>query len=165
MPKGKPYELPDDQCERLRRNEMIALRLLMSLVSEMEYVKEDLSERLECVPNGKARLNMMCGNAVSLFRDILGTVTDRQRRQLRNSAKDFKIKLVPALTPMGNNVMITLDEVMELTDCAREKCKMCAETGETCRKCRLYQWLEANIPLDDYGDGIMCPYANIDWGD
>ena len=115
MSKKKPFELPDEQCERLTRPEMAACRTIMTLVSDLEYAKEDLA---------KAKADS--GN-------------DR-------------------------SVMIYIDDVKELVDCARERCKLCTMDGSECRQCRLYQWLETNIPLDDYGDDLICPYARRDWG-
>lgn len=165
MPKDKPFELPDDQCERLTRQEMACCRSIMTLASDLHFAKDDLKGRLETVPHGKERLNMILGGLDSLFRDILGTISDRQRRQLRNQAKDMTYQLVPKLTHSSNKVMIYVDEVKELVDCAREKCTGCVDTGEEARNCRLYKWLEANVPLDNYGDDLICPYARIDWED
>lgn len=165
MSKKKPFELPDEQCERLTRPEMAACRTIMTLVSDLEYAKDDLRKRLECIPSGKERLNMLCGGIDSLFRDLLGTVSNRQRKQLRNQANDLVMKAVPKLSGNDRSVMIYIEDVKELVDCAREKCKLCTMDGSECRKCRLYQWLETNIPLDDYGDDLICPYARRDWGD
>ena len=165
MPKGNPFELPDEDCERLTRSEMACLRSIMVLASDLHHAKDDLKNRLECVPGGVGRLNMILGSVDSLFKDLIGTVSDRQRRQIINQSKDMRLQIVPAMSSAGNKVMIYIDEVKELTDCAREKCKSCADTGEEARKCRLYKWLETNIPLDDYGDGFLCPYARRDWGE
>ena len=165
MPRKAKFELPDDQCERLTRGEMAACRNIMALTSDLYFARDDLKERLKCVPSGRERLNMICGGIDSLFRDILGTVTDRQRNQLRNQAKDLVMKAVPKLSANGRQVMIYVEDVRELVDCARERCKLCVMDGEECRKCRLYKWLEANIPLDDYGDNLVCPYAGQRWED
>lgn len=165
MPKKAPFELPDDECERLTRQEMACCRIIMVLASDLHYAQDDLAQRLMSVPYGKERLRMLIGGVDSLFKDILGTISDRQRRQLRNQAKDMTMKAVPKLTHTQNKVMIYLDEVKELVNCAKEKCVGCVESDEDARKCRVYKWLEANVPLDDYGDGLICPYARIDWGE
>ena len=165
MPKGHPYELPDDQCEYLRRSEMQAVQRLMALGSDLQYAKEDLHDRLDSIPSGNARMNMIIGGVNSLMADLIGTVSDKQRRQLRNTARDFQIEIRPRMVGHSNRVPIDRDELRELTDLAREKCKDCVEDGETARKCRLFKWLVTNIPLDDYGAGLMCPYANIGWGE
>ena len=37
-----PYTLPEADCERLRRTEMNALRMLLALLSSVAYAKDDL---------------------------------------------------------------------------------------------------------------------------
>lgn len=165
MPRKARYELPDEDCERLTRVEMAACRNIMALASDLHFAKDDLKNRLACVPSGQARMNMLCGGIDSLFRDILGTVSDKQRKQLKNMARDLVMKAVPKLSSNGQQVMIYIDDVKELVDCARERCKLCVMDGNECRKCTLYKWLESNIPLDDYGDNLVCPYAGQHWED
>lgn len=41
-----PYTLPDADCERLRRSEMNAVRMLLALLSSVSYAKDDLRGRL-----------------------------------------------------------------------------------------------------------------------
>lgn len=158
------FELPEDQCERLTRNEMASLRLVLVLASEVTYAKEDLSRRLGIVPNGKSRMNMVLGGINSLFKDLLGTVSDKQRKALRNSALDYEIRLVPKMTPESSSIAVQKQDMTEMIDCAREKCKFCTLDGEECRKCKLYKLLETIVPLDDYNSDIACPYAFEDWG-
>ena len=52
----QPYTLPDDQCERLVRTELTAVRMLLAALSTAAYAQEDLHNRLECVPDGNRRL-------------------------------------------------------------------------------------------------------------
>ena len=59
----------------------------------------------------------------------------------------------------------TKEQAKALLDCARWKCHDCIEDGESCRKCQLYKLLEATTPMDDYGDGMICPYSLAQWGD
>lgn len=164
MPKKAPFELPDKDCERLTRTEMHSVIVIMVLASDLHFAKEDLKKRLQSVPSGMERMNMVLGQIDSLFRDIIGTVSNKQRKQIRNQARDTVMKQVPKLSASGQNVMVHVDEIKELVECAREKCRMCVMDNEECRECRLYQWLEGNIPLDDYGDGLICPYAEEEWG-
>ena len=160
-----PFELPDDECERLTRSEMKDVRMIFALSSELMYAREDLKKRMEQVPDGYERLVRVSDDILHLFQDILGTVCDRQRKQLQNAAKDMHFTLIPKFDLSGNKLMISLAEMRELTNCAREKCLNCVEDGQQAKKCRLYKWLETNVPLDDYGDDLLCPYATIDWGD
>lgn len=163
--KYEPFELPNDQCVRMTRSEMSCCRMIMSLANNLQIAQEDLKKRLEIIPNGAARMKKLLEDLDTLFLDLRGTISDRQRKQLRNSAKDMVFQLVPKITSNGNRVMISIDEMKELTECAMEKCKSCADSGEEAKKCRLYQWLETNIPLDDYGDDLICPYAREEWGE
>ena len=100
-----------------------------------------------------------------ILRDICGTINMRQAKQLLNSARELEVRLVPRLSPAPAVLPLTKDEYTELIDCAREKCKFCTEDGEGCRKCRLYQMLLDKVPLDDYGDGLVCPYAFTEWSE
>lgn len=163
MPKKEPFELPDDQCERVTKPEMVLINRILALSSDVNYAKDDLKKRLQCVPYGVERMNMIVGNINSLFLDIMGTVNDKQRRQIKNTANDYYMELRPRMASNGNRVWVSVDEIKELVNLAKEKCRSCAEDDNGARKCRLYQWLEANIPLEDYGDGLICPYATIDW--
>jgi len=159
----QPFELPDDQCERLTRDEMSAVRMLLILSSEINYAKEDLQKRLAMIPNGKARMNMLAGNCTSLFKDVLGTISDKQRRTLRNSALDYDLKIVPKVNAGQTSIAVQKDDMTELVNCAREKCKYCTLSGLESRSCQLYKLLEAYIPLNDYGAEIICPYAYQEW--
>lgn len=163
MPRKAPYKIPDEECERLRRPEMAACRTIMTLASDLHYAQDDLADRLDCIPYGKARLNMIVGGIDSLFTDLVGTISDKQRLQLLRQAQDLVMKAVPKMDMNNNKVMVYLDDIKELVECARAQCRQCADTGEEARKCRLYKWLEANIPLDDYGDDLICPYAREEW--
>jgi len=161
--KRVPYSLPDDQCERLRRTELIAVKLLLAHLSTAAYGQEDLAERLECIPHGKARYRLALGALRSVVDDLIGTVSKAQCKQIMGTMRDYEMRLVPKATPQTSNIVMTREAGVELMELAREKCHGCVEDGEGCRKCRLYQILEATTPLDDYGDGLICPYALAVW--
>ena len=165
MPNGKPLKLPDEDCERLTRSQMILVQRILAFNSDLAYAKEDLAKRMESIPHGKERLNMLVGGAESLFRDLLGTISYKQRRQIRNTAKDYVMVLQPKLTPGNTRISLANEDFRELVEMARYKCRNCAEDGEGARKCPLYQWMEANVPLEDYGSGLVCPYYTIGWED
>mgnify|MGYP007092202921 CR=1 FL=1 len=42
-------------------------------------------------------------------------------------------------------------------------CVDCMDSDEECLKCRLYQLLTAILPLDDYHNGMLCPYNMGEW--
>jgi hypothetical protein len=69
-----PYTLPEADCERLRRTEMNALRMLLALLSSVAYAKDDLRQRLECVPDGNRRFRMAYGQLKAVCDDLIGTV-------------------------------------------------------------------------------------------
>jgi len=158
------YSLPEEQCERLRRPEMMAFRMLLALLSTSSYAKEDLEQRLECIPNGVKRFRLAHAQLSAICNDLIGTISAAQARQIYGTMKDFEIRLVPKLTPGSTNVIFTKDECKELMDVAREKCHACAEDGESCRECRLYKLMTAMVPLDDYNT-LICPYSMTDWED
>ena len=159
----EPYTLPDEQCRRLVRNEMQAVRMLLAGLSTVGYAKDDLKDVMGLVPNGNRRLKMALGQLTSVTNDIIGVISIAQCRQIQGTMKDFEMRLVPKLTPANRCLVLTKEEGMELIDCAREKCRMCTEDGNSCKKCRLYKFLEAAIPKDDYGDGLICPYSLAEW--
>ena len=158
-----PYSLPDADCERLKRNEMNGLRMLLAHLSTAAYVQDDLKDRLECIPDGTRRLRMAVGGLRAVCDDVIGTVSKAQAKQIYGTMRDYELRLVPKLTPASVNIMLTKEQGIELMDMAREKCHGCVEDGESCRECRLYKIFEATTPMDDYGDGLLCPYSLAEW--
>ena len=156
------FELPDDQCERLTRTETQAVTMLLTSLSNLRYAREDLKRRLECVPSGKARMNMAIGQMQSLVQDVCGTVTDKQRKHLRNICTDMEIRLVPKATGRKVSVVLTKEEAMELVDAAQAKCSYCFKGYEESRKCKLCKLLECVVPLDEYSS-LSCPYSGATW--
>ena len=159
----QPYMLPDEDCERLKRSEMTAVRMLLAHLSSAQYAQEDLQDRLQCIPNGRARMRLAVAQLRAVCDDLIGTISKSQAKQIYGTMRDFDVRLVPKLTPMTTNVIMTKEEGKDLIDCAREKCFGCVEDGESCRKCKLYQFLEATTPMEDYGDGLICPYSLAKW--
>ena len=159
----EPFVLPDRECERVTRQEMNACKLLTTLVSIMNYAKDDLKKRLEIIPDGQTRMNSAVSEMDSILTDICGTINIRQAKQLLNASNELELRLVPRFSPDHTAVQLNKAEYKDLIDCAREKCKFCTENGESCRDCRLYGVLIERVPLEDYGDGICCPYAYVEW--
>lgn len=155
--------LPEEQCERMSRAEFNAVRAMLIVVSFCIDAKHDLQHRLELIPHGKRRMNMALGAIQAIMNDIIGTITRAQAQQIRNTMNDMEVKITPKLMPIGQTVLMDLQTAKDLTDCAREKCRICAEDGESCRQCKLYQVMEATTPLEDYGNDLLCPYNLADW--
>ena len=160
-----PFELPDDQCERLTRTEMQSVQWLLNALSTLRYAETDLANRLACVPSGNQRLKMAIGQVGSLLRDVLGTVSDKQRRQIRNVAKDMEVRLVSKLTSQSVNLVLDEKIAKELVDAAQAKCHWdCVPDLDGSRKCELCKILEAVVPLENY-DSVSCPYWRAEWED
>ena len=159
----QPFMLPDADCERLKRQEMIAVRMMLAVLSVAVEAQEDLCDRLECVPYGNERMRMAVGGLRAVIDDLIGTISRSQCKQIQGTMRDFEMQLKPKATPGTTNIIMTKDQGIALLDCARWKCHSCVEDGDACRRCKLYQLLEATTPLDNYGDGLVCPYALAEW--
>lgn len=159
----EPYMLPEEDCERLNRIEMQSVRMMLAALSVAAYAEKDLNKRLECVPAGNQRMKMAEGSLRSVINDLVGTISRSQCKQIYGTMKDFEMRLLPKLTPGSTNVLMTKEQGMELMDCARWQCHSCVKDGEEARRCKLYQLLESTTPMDDYGDGLVCPYALAEW--
>ena len=157
--------LQDADCERLNRAEFEAVRCLLGAVSYTARAKEDLQKRLECVPGGRQRMNMVLGGLKSIADDIVGTMPVGQCRQIRNTMNDMEMRMVPKMTGMSRNVILEADNAKALIDTAMERCKGCVEDEVSCRQCGLYKVLESFLPLNDYDNGLLCPYAVSEWAE
>lgn len=157
--------LEDADCERLNRGEYEAVRCLLGAVSYTAHASDDLKKRLECIPSGRERMNMTLGGIRAICDDIIGTIPVGQCKQLRNTMNDMEIRIVPKLAAMSQNVILEKDVAKGLIDAAMEKCRGCVETNEGGRKCALYKVLESFLPLNDYDNGLLCPYAVSEWAE
>lgn len=164
-PDPRRVVLPEEQCERMKRSEFNAVRALLIVVNYCNSSKQDLKERLQNgpIPRGWWRLSSAIGAVNAIMNDIVGTMTHNQARQIMNTIQDMDVKISPKAIPVGQTVVMDVQTAIDLTDCAREKCRMCAEDGESCRSCKLYQVMESTTPLEDYGNGLLCPYNLADW--
>jgi hypothetical protein len=158
------YSLPEADCERLNRTEMQAIRWSLAAINSVAYAQDDLKDRLDCIPHGRVRWRLMLGQLRALCYDLIGTVPKKQCKQIRNTMDDMELRMVPKLTPMSHRVNMDLDDLSYLVSHAKKDiCTACILNGDECRKCELYQILEAVAPLQDYGKGTICPYMKEDW--
>ena len=159
------YQLPENERERVTRTEMHTLQWLLNALSSVCYAEDDLKSRLECVPNGRQRLKLNIGQLRSLLRDLFGTIPERQRRQIQNSAQDMEVRLVPKMTPRKISLVLEEETAKELVNAAQAKCKYdCVPDLDGDRNCELCKILEAVIPLEKY-DSATCPYWHAEWED
>ena len=154
----------EDDCERMKRDEFEAMRSLLGAISYLAHADRDLQDRLGCLPGGKQRMAMLLGAARAMADDLIGTMPQNQCKQLRNTMRDFEIRMVPKMSPGSRNVILDADLAKGLINAAQEKCHGCVEDEISCRKCSLYRVLEGFLPLNDYG-GMVCPYALSEWED
>lgn len=160
----KPYLLPADQMERLTRTEYQNMIFLLHSVSICNYALEEMPKRIECIPNGTARLKMAMGQLRAIVDDLMGTVPDKQVLKIRGTVKDMEIRIVPKMTKRSvGSLLISTDDMRVLVNHAKAECRMCVMDGEEARKCPLQQTLSALLPLENYGDGTLCPYNLADW--
>lgn len=148
----------DEDRERMTRTEFEATRCLLGATSYLAHARDDLGKRLDCVPGGRQRMAMLMGSVKSLSNEIVDTMTTQQARQMYNVMRDMEMRMVPKLTPSKTNVLLPVEAAKTLVSSAQHKCLVCVADGEEARRCDLYKVLEALTPLDNYGDGLTCPY-------
>ena len=132
----------------------------------MAYAKEDLKDRLECIPNGRLRWRLMHGHLSSLMNDLIGTMPRKQCVNLKSVMHDMELRLVPKFTRVDQRVTMNVDDLSYLVNHAKKDiCATCILDGDECRQCELYKILEAIAPLQDWGSSTVCPYLRDDWMD
>ena len=157
--------LEDDESIRLNRGEYEAVRCLLGAVNYAAHANDDLQKRLMIIPGGQQRMTDALQELRNITDDVIGTVPSGQCRQLKNTMTDMDIRMVPKLAPMSRNVILDKDTAKELIDIAMERCHGCVEGHEDGRKCALYKVLEGFLPLDNYDNGMLCPYSMSEWKD
>ena len=141
---------------------MQSMQWLLNALSSISYARDDLGARLGYIPDGKKRMNMLYGSARKIYHDLQGTIPDKQLRQIRNSAHDLEVRMVPKLTPQAVTVLLDKETAMELVDAAQVKCRDCVMDNEEARDCKLCKILEVMVPLSSY-DSLLCPYSLATW--
>lgn len=152
-----------EDAVRLTRTEKMAMLSLAHAATVLEDLGTELKGRLGMVRQGEDRLHILSGGADELLNDLRLTVPENQRMHLQNTAMDYECRIVPKATPGTTNVIMEKEEFRALIDWARLKCRECAEDDEECRKCGLYMLLTSVLPLDDYHNGMLCPYNLGEW--
>jgi len=152
-----------DDAVRITRSEKMAMIVLAYACTILEDLKTDLSDRLGMIDNGADRLNEVSGKADALLNELRVTIPLNQRLNLQNTAQDFEIRLSPKAAPCKTSIVMQKKEFKELVDFARTKCRDCMDSDEECEKCGLFQLLTVLLPLDNYHDGMLCPYNLGEW--
>jgi len=162
----KIYRWPEDQCERVNRQEMTALRWCVAAINNVAYAKDDLQKRLDCIPGARVRWAMMLGSFQRLMDELLGTIPIKQHLAIQNVTTDMELRMVPKFTPPPNRACVQLEDLSFLIRAAQKNdawCMSCTLNGEECRQCKLYQILESLTPQQEWGDSTICPYNREDW--
>ncbi len=141
------------------------MRCLLGAVSYAAHARDGLGERVKMFKKGPERMRMLIGSMEAMANDIIGTVPMAQCRQLRNTMHDMDMRMVPRMTRMTQNVILEKDLAKGLIDIAMAKCRDCVEDEKSCRNCALYKILVGILPLDNYENGMLCPYSTSKWAD
>ena len=149
---------------RLTRTEKMAMILLAHAATSLDDLQTELADRLVTVENGPDRLKEISRKTDQLLNDLRETVPENQRIHLQNTAMDYEMRLAPKAQPNTTNVIMEKEEFRGLVDCARARCRECTEDDSTCTECTLYNLLTSVLPLEDYHDGMLCPYNLAAWG-
>lgn len=152
-----------EDAVRLNRAEKIGMIMLAYSATIVDDLQHEIGKRLEMVPDGAERMKKLSEETDALLNELRLTIPVNQRMSLQNTAQDYEIHLVPKATPSETSVVMQKEEFKELVDLARVKCRECTDDDETCKKCRLYQLLTVILPLDDYENGLLCPYNMGEW--
>ena len=163
--KREPYTLPEEDRERMTRDEMNALIYFKCALASAGYAWQKMQRKLGYVPAGLQRFKMFMGGMNSLIEDIGGTMPKQSQKRMDGIVNDFKIALIPqAATEPKRLVMDSLDGAT-LMEAAMHYCEHeCVMTDEEAkRNCKLYKIFETYMPLNHYGDGGMCEYGKKDF--
>ena len=152
------------ETQRFVRAEMDLMKRFAAFISELLYIKDDLQKRLDLIDDGENRIEKLLDDSAKLVKDLLETAPENQKKQFRNSINDYKIELVPKLTPGSSNVLLTKEQAKALVDLAQERCKSCVDGPDEALKCPVYRILEVTALPDSY-ESILCPYSLAEWAD
>ena len=148
---------------RINRSEKMSMIVLAYAATILEDLKADLADRLTMIDDGAERMAEVSEKVDKLLIDLRATIPVNQRMNLQNTANEYEIRLSPKMTPFKTNVVMQKEEFKELVDLAREKCRDCTDSDEECEKCKLFRLLTVLVPLDNYHDGMLCPYNLGEW--
>ena len=152
-----------DDAVRLNRSEKMGMIIMAYTATCLEDLQTELKDRLQMVDGGEELLKELSEKADKLLNELRMTIPLNQRMNLQNTAQEYEVRLTPKATPSKTTVVMQKDEFKELVDLARAECRDCMDDDHTCQKCRLYQLLTVVLPLDDYHDGMLCPYNMGEW--
>jgi len=152
-----------DDAVRLSRQEKMGMISLAYIATVLEDMQTEMRSRFEMIPQGTERLLWVSDETDKLLNELRETVPIEQRLNLQNTAQEYEVRLTPKATPSKTNVVMRKEEFREIVDFARTKCIDCMESDTDCEKCKLFKLLTVLLPLDDYHNGMLCPYNMGEW--
>ena len=159
-----PFAIPSrDDAWDVTRPEKLSVLFLMNTVSSMMDSRDELKDRVSRIDGGPEMMDTMVTTSERLLNEIRRTIPERQRHSINNISKDMEMRMKPKSTPSETMVLMHKEEFRALVDAAQEKCQMCVDDNEECKKCKLFQLLKVVLPLERYDVGNMCPYNMAGW--
>lgn len=152
-----------EDAVRLNRSEKMGMILFAHVATVLEDLQTEMADRFAMVKDGAERLKHVSEETDKLLDELRVTIPVNQRLNLQNTAQEYEVRLTPKATPTTTNVVMTKDEFREMVDYARSMCMDCMLNEKECQKCNLYQMLTVLLPLDDYNNGMLCPYNMGEW--
>ena len=92
-------EIPDEELNRLNRHEMNSLLWLFATLNSCKHSEDDLSWRLDLIPEGKQRFQLVLEQLRSILNDLIETIPRKQCKQFENILNDMELRFVPKFTP------------------------------------------------------------------
>lgn len=148
--------------KRLVNAEFLQVKRFASFLSELNYMKDELTSHWKLVENGEDRIQKCIDESLQLFDDLLDTIPENQIKALRNAIDDYRVAFVPKAQPSDQSVVISKEHIKALVDLAQDQCKFCVKTPEEAEHCPVFQQSVAVVPPSSY-DSLICPYSQAEW--
>ena len=152
-----------DDAVRLKRTEKMAMITLAYVATVLEEIRTELADRLKMIPYGDDQLKTISEHTDDMLDELRMTIPVEQRINLQNTAQEYEVRLTPKATPSKTCVTMQKEEFKQLVDFARAKCVDCMDSDTECEKCGLFRLMTVLLPLDNYHDGMLCPYNMGEW--
>ena len=138
--------------------------LMAHAATTLDDLRKDLGERLKMIDGGVEELDELSKRTDALLDELRQTIPENQREHLQRTGMDYDMRLMPKLSPMTTNVILTKEEFRTMVDCARAKCTDCTLDDNECATCKLFQLLTSVMPMDEYHHDMLCAYNLAMWG-
>ena len=152
-----------DDAVRLNRTEKMGMITLAYVATVLEEMQTEMSGRMAMVQGAPETLYEVSKETNWLLDELRMTIPVEQRINLQNTAQEYEVRLTPKATPSKTCVTMRKEEFKQLVDFARAKCVDCMESDTECEKCGLFRLMTVLLPLDNYHDGMLCPYNMGEW--